>query len=264
VLAIGADAASLPGTPTRDPVFGLEAIWVPVELASQAELVNVTVVDRASVITTHLSEIVRANAGSLLGRQEVKALVDLVRQTSPVVADEMTSSGLSLGDVQRVLQALLDEGVSIRDLVRICEVLSERAPFTKDSEALTEAVRAEIGPAISAFYATGQNLQAMTLDPLLEQELVEAVRAGADGGTVMAMEPSRATALLQVIAGEFDRLEQLGGQPVLVCSAKLRASLHRLVCSAAPRLPVLGYTELGPQLTIEYVGVVGLEHAAAV
>jgi flagellar biosynthesis protein FlhA len=121
VLAIGDDLAALPGVVTREPVFGLPAKWVPVELQQQAELMGCTVVDRASVITTHLAEVVRTSASRLLGREDVKVLVDMVRATHPTVVDELTPSQLTLGEIQRVLQGLLEEDVSVRDLVRIFE-----------------------------------------------------------------------------------------------------------------------------------------------
>src|SRR5207302_2630636 len=150
VLVLGERPPGVPGTPTRDPVFGLDASWVPAEFGPQAELAGATVVDRGSVVTAHMAEVVRGNAGRLLSRQDVKMLVDAVRATDPVVADEFGSAGLSLAEVQRVLQGLLEEVVPIRDLVRILEVLSERARVTKDPEVLTEAVRVALGPSISA------------------------------------------------------------------------------------------------------------------
>ena len=134
VLAIGDDLATLPGTPAQEPVFGLDAKWVPAELRAQAELIGATVVDRASVITTHLAEVVAQHAGRLLGREDVKMLTDVVKRTHPVVVEELTPAQLSLGEVQRVLQGLLDESVPIRDLVRIFEALSLRARVTKDPE----------------------------------------------------------------------------------------------------------------------------------
>ena len=135
VLVLGERPAGMPGQATVDPVFGMEASWVPAELAGQAEAAGATVVDRASVMTAHLAEVVRANAARLLSRQDVKMLVDGVRQSDPVVAEELTGAGLTLAEVQTVLQALLDEQVPIRDLVRILEVLSERARTTRDTVA---------------------------------------------------------------------------------------------------------------------------------
>ena len=146
VLAIGDFLGALPGTPTQEPVFGLEAKWIAAELRHQAELSGATVVDRTSVITTHLAEVVGRHAARLLGREDVRLLTDVVKRTHPVVVEELTPTQLSLGEVQRVLQALLDEGVSIRDLVRIFEAISLRAQTTKDVDTLVESARAALGP----------------------------------------------------------------------------------------------------------------------
>ncbi|HET6697797.1 MAG TPA: flagellar biosynthesis protein FlhA, partial [Nocardioidaceae bacterium] len=152
VLAIGDRLENLPGQRTQEPVFGLAAVWVPVELRSQAELAGATVVDRSSVLTTHLAEVVRQHASRLLGREDVRMLVDAVKRTHPVVIEELTPAQLSLGEVQRVLQSLLEEQVSIRDLVRIFEALSLRAARNQEVDALVEAARAALGPAIAAPY----------------------------------------------------------------------------------------------------------------
>ncbi|MFZ5846934.1 MAG: flagellar biosynthesis protein FlhA, partial [Actinomycetota bacterium] len=141
VLAIGDNLDNIPGQRTQEPVFGLAAVWVPVELRSQAELAGATVVDRSSVVTTHLAEIVRSHASRLLSREDVRALVDSVKRSHPAVVEELTPAQLSLGEIQRVLQALLEEHVSVRDLVRIFEALSMRARVSKDLDGLVEAAR---------------------------------------------------------------------------------------------------------------------------
>src|SRR5947208_3161565 len=169
VLAIGDDLAALPGTPTREPVFGLVAKWVPVELRHQAELAGATVVDPSSVITTHLAEVVRTNAGALLGRQDVKTLVDMVKAAEPVVIDELNAAQISLAEVQGVLRDLLDEGVAIRNLVKIFEVLSERGRTSREPEVLVESVRHALGPAISAAHAIDNKLPVLTFEPIVEQ-----------------------------------------------------------------------------------------------
>ena len=168
VLAIGDDLDALPGRPTREPVFGPPGKWVPAELRHHAELAGATVVDRASVITTHLAEVVREHASRLLGREDVRGLVEAVKRSSPVVVEELTPAVLSLGEVQRVLQALLDEHVSIRDLSRIFEALSLRARTGTDVEGLVEAARAALGPAVAAPYAGEDVLHVISLEPLLE------------------------------------------------------------------------------------------------
>ncbi len=265
VLVIGDDLDGLPGQHTKEPVFGLPAKWLPVEFKHQAELVGATVVDRASVVTTHLAEIARRHAGRLLARQDVKMLLDVVRASDPVVADEVISAGLSLGEVQRVLQELLNEGVGVRDLVRICEVLSERGRVTKDPEALTEAVRIALGPAISASHAVDNNLPMITFDPLTEQLLLESLRMSEGGGTpYLAIDPALGEHLAFEIARAANDAERQGHQPVLVCSPQLRTTLRRLVAAAAPRVAVLSYSEIGPQLTLETMGVVSLAAATPV
>ena len=166
MLAIGDNLDGIPGKATREPVFGLAAKWVPVELQRQAEMAGATVVDRSSVITTHLAEVVRQNAADLLGREDVRLLVEMVRRTHPIVVEELTPTLLTLGEVQRVLHALLEEGVSIRDLVRIFEALSVRAKTSTDLDGLVEAARSALGSAISHPYVTpDERLHVFTLEP---------------------------------------------------------------------------------------------------
>jgi len=263
VLVLGDNLDGVPGISTREPVFGLPAIWVPVEFRHQAEITGATVVDRASVITTHLAEVVRRNAGRLLGRQDVKMLIDVVKQSDPVVIDELNGANVTTGEIQRVLQMLLDEGVGIRDLVRIFEVVSERVRVTKDLEQIVEAVRTALGPAISATYAKNGKLPVISLDPMVEHALAETLRTG-DHGTYLAIDPQTAEALALAVAREAEAAEMKGIEPVLVCAAQLRASLRRLFHASAPRLPVLAYTELGQQLELETIGVVNLGQPAAV
>ncbi|GIU89608.1 MAG: hypothetical protein KatS3mg010_0707 [Acidimicrobiia bacterium] len=263
VLVLGDDMPNLPGMATREPVFGLPARWVPIEFRHQAEITGATVVDRASVITTHLAEIVRRNAGRLLSRQDVKMLIDMVKQSDPVVVDELNGANVTTGEIQRVLQLLLDEGIAIRDIVRIFEVVSERSRVTKDAEQIAEAVRTALGPAISASYARDGRLPVLTLDPVVEHSLAEALRTS-DQGSFLALEPGVAEALALAIAREAEAAEMRGVEPVFVCAAQLRPALRRLLRAAAPRLPVLAYTELGSQLELETIGVVNLGQPAAV
>jgi flagellar biosynthesis protein FlhA len=263
VLVLGDDTGALPGIPTREPVFGLPATWVPTEFRHQAEITGATVVDRASVITTHLAEVVRRNAGRLLSRQDVKMLIDVVKQSDPVVIDELNGANVSTGEIQRVLQLLLDEGVGIRDLVRIFEVISERSRVTKDPEQIGEAVRTALGPAISASYAKDGKLPVITLDPLVEHALAETLRTG-DTGTYLALDPQTAEQIALAVAREAEGAEMKGIEPVFVCATQLRPSVRRLLHAAAPRLPVLAYTELGAQLELDTIGVVTLGQPAAV
>jgi flagellar biosynthesis protein FlhA len=263
VLAIGDGLQGLPGRAGVEPVFGLPGKWVPSELHYQAELSGATVVDRASVIITHLAEVVRSNASRLLGREDVRALTEMVKRTHPVVVEELTPSILSLGQIQKVLQALLDEGVPIRDLVRIFEALSLRAKVTVDPDSLVEAARAALGPAIAAQYATDGRLTVITLDPMLEQQLLESLRPS-ETGAFMAIDGMRAEAIVSEAARLAETAEQQGLAPVLACSPQLRLPLMRLLRAGSRRVQVLSYGEIsGSTAQIETIGVVNGAYAGA-
>lgn len=256
VLAIGDSLEGLPGKPTREPVFGLAAKWVPAELQRQAEMAGATVVDRSSVITTHLAEVVRQNAAQLLGREDVKLLLEMVRRSHPVVVEELTGGGLSLGQVQQVLQALLEEGVSIRDLVRIFEALSLRAKTATDLDSLVEAARAALGPAISHPYVTAdEKLYVMTLDPGLEQRLLSSVRQS-EQGAVLALDAGMVDALARGASDLLDDAEKLGITALLVCSPQVRPALSRLMRQVVARCTVISYAEVSRTAQIETIGVV--------
>ncbi len=264
VLVIGDDTTFLPGTETREPVFGLAARWVPAGYQRQAELAGLTVVDRASVVITHLAEIARQNAAQLLSREDVRVLVDALRSQHPSVVDELTPTILTLGEVQRVLQGLLAEKVAVRDLARIFEALSARgrAGAGQNTDALVDAARSALGPAICASLATSGVLNAITLDPQLEQELLGSLRPS-EGGDVITADPSTLAAAVHELARLVEASEQTGVSPVLVCSAPLRMPLHRLLRGEIPRLSVLAYPELGGPIDIRTQGVVSLVHAHA-
>jgi flagellar biosynthesis protein FlhA len=263
VLAIGDDLAGLPGTPTQEPVFGLPGKWVPAALRLQAELTGATVVDRTSVITTHLAEVVRQNASRLLGREDVKMLVELTRRTHPVVIEELTPALLTLGDIQRVLQSLLEDEVPIRDLVRIFEAMSQRARSSAEHEGLVEAARAALGGAIATPHVMDGYLRVLTLDPRLEQSLLECLRPGDGGMLMLGIDAEHAERLVNALGNALDAAERQGINPVLVCSPQLRAPLRRLAKVGVPRLPLLAYGEIGAQTRVETIGVVTLATAVA-
>ena len=262
VLAIGDDLDQLPGMVTQEPVFGLAAKWVPTELREHVALANCTVVDRSSVITTHMAEVVRVHAAQLLGREDVKMLVDMVKQSHPVVVDELTPAPLSLGEIQRTLQALLAERVCIRDLVRIFEAMSMRAKAGPDPEGLVEAARSALGPAIAASHAIEGRLCVVTFDPLLEQRLLESLRPS-EAGAYLMLDPMLAERLATETARATAAAEGIGDPPVLVCAGPLRLPVHRLLEQVAPRVPVLSYAELGGQLTLVTSGVVSVSEVTA-
>jgi len=263
-LVLGDEDAvkGVPGRPTVDPVFGMPASWVREEMAEVLAAEGATVIDRGSVLVTHLAEVVRRHAGDLLGRQDVQVLVEAVKAVSPTVAAEVGGDGVSLAEVQGVLRDLLDEGVPVRDLVRILEAVTARARETRQREQLVEAARTALGPAISSGAATGGRLAALTFDPLLEQSLLEAVRVG-EGGSWLAVDGSRIEALLSSLTEALALAEAQGHRPVVVCSASLRPAVRRLVAPARPDLRVLAYPDLARSLHVEPVGVIRLESAVA-
>ncbi|WP_418062126.1 flagellar biosynthesis protein FlhA [Pimelobacter simplex] len=256
VLAIGDFLDSLPGTPTQEPVFGLEAKWIPAELRHQAEIGGATVVDRASVVTTHLAEVVHQHASRLLGREDVRLLTDVVKRTHPVVIEELTPTLLPLGEVQRVLRSLLEERIPIRDLVRIFEALSIRAATSKDHDALVEAARAALEPALAAPYVTDGVLHAISFEPLLEQQMLEGLRP-TDQGAVIVLDPDVAQHVLLGLTQTAHAAENADVRPVLVCAPALRAAVRRLVAPAVERLPVFSYAELGAAREVASVAVIG-------
>jgi flagellar biosynthesis protein FlhA len=256
VLAIGDGIDALPGRPAREPVFGLAGRWIPAELRAQAELLGATVVDRSSLIITHLSETVRQHASRLLGREEVAAATRALKRTHPVVVEDLTPAVLTLGEIQRVLHALLDEGVSVRDLVRIYEALSVSAKGGTDPDRLLDAARAALAPAITAQHATEGRLDVLTLDPRLQQTMVESVRP-AEGGAVLLLPPGAAEAFVNNVADRFRTESAKGNKPVLVCAAPIRSPLRRLIRLSAPELPVLSYNELAAgAVAVNAIGVV--------
>jgi flagellar biosynthesis protein FlhA len=263
VLALGDGLEALPGTATTEPVFGLAGRWVPAELRHQAELAGATVVDRASVLVTHLSQVITTNAARLLSREDVRALVDGVKAEHPAVVDELVPGTLSLGDVQRVLQHLLEEQVGIRDLPRIFEGLSTRARVSTEADGLVEAARSALGPAVAAPYAQEGALVVITLEPLLEQSFVDAVRP-TENGAVLSLDPHRAELVVDQLARLTVAAEERGLNPVLAVSPGLRPATRRLVALGVPRLPVLSYSEVGASgLRIETVGTVSTNDAIA-
>ena len=183
-LAIGGGLDVVPGESVVEPVFGLPAKWVPAELRQQALVAGATVIDRSSVITTHLGEVAARHAGQLLSAQQVKTLLDSVKQTDPAVVEEMGAAQVTLTDLHRVLCGLLDEGVAIRNLVRIIEAVTEQARQAKEPEAMLEAARRALGPAITAMFMKDGTLPIISLDPRFERQLADAVRPG-ENGTVL-------------------------------------------------------------------------------
>ena len=257
VLVIGDAFDSLPGDDVREPVFGLAARWVPAEYHAQAEIYGNTVVDRSTLIVTHLAEIVRRRAGKLLGRTDVKVLVDGVRATDPQVVDDLNTLGVTVGEIQRVLAGLLDDGVPIRDLVRILEAVSDRARTNRTVESMVEAARAELGPAITSGLAVDGRMTAVTLSATTESRLAAGIRAN-DGASQLELAPDDADTLIRTLTELVGATAGRSVSPVLVCSAVLRSALGRLIRATVPGMAVVSYAEIGDHLQVDVIANVDL------
>jgi flagellar biosynthesis protein FlhA len=247
---------TLNGIPTREPAFGLEAVWVHESSRAEAESLGYTVVDAESVIVTHLTETIRNHAAELLTRQDVRTLLDRLKETNAAVVEEVVPDALSLGEIQRVLQSLLAEGVPIRDLGTIVEAIGDKARTTRDTSLLSEYARQALGRAITAPHLDDQlRLQAITLDPAIEQEVSTSITQTTDG-EYLAMEPPRAQAIVTALRAQVDHATARGSRPVLLCSARIRRHLRRLIAQAQPHLAVCSYNEISPGIDVETIGVI--------
>ncbi|MFP5358986.1 MAG: flagellar biosynthesis protein FlhA [Actinomycetes bacterium] len=263
LLALGDHLDQIVGDPVREPVFGLAGKWIPAQARAQAELAGATVVDRVSVLVTHLGSLITEHAPRLLTREDVRVLVDGVKQVNPAVVDELVPALMSLGEVQRVLQGLLAERVSVRDLPRILEGLTLRAKHSTEPEGLIEAARAALGPAVAAPYVSGGVLRVVTLEPVLEQRLVESRRPG-DDGTQLAVDPDSLERLMVAARARVDEAERAGLEVVVACAPALRAPLRRTLAMAVPQVPVLSYSEVTcAGVQVETMGVMNDASALA-
>lgn len=248
----------VPGIETREPAFGLPALWIDSSRREEAELAGYTVVDPPSVLATHLTEIIKNHAHELLGRQETKVLVDNLKEEYPAVVEELVPSVLTIGEIQRVLQNLLRENIPIRNLVTILEALADYGRATKDPDYLTEYARQALARQITRQYTSEDGIMhVVTLDPALEDRLLQALVAN-DHGTVLALEPGLGSAFLQALAKEVEKLAAAGHLPVVVCDARLRPHIKRLTERSLPRLTVLSYNEITRDADVQAAGMVSV------
>jgi flagellar biosynthesis protein FlhA len=249
LLAInpGTGDVRLEGTQTREPAFGLPAVWIGQDQRDRATAAGFTVVDPTTALSTHLSETIRTFLPDLLTRQQTKELVDRVAQTSPKLIEELVPKVATIGDIQRVLRQLLRERVSIRDLTSILEAVADAAPGAKDADAVAEAVRAAIGRAICRPYQTEKNeLPAIAFSPALEERLVSSI-VKTEQGAVLAVDPTQAQRLATRIAEIFAGAV---AQPVLLCTPTLRPHIWRLFARVLPHLGVLSHNEVPAQVHV--------------
>jgi len=247
------------GIATKDPTFGLPAWWVTGSEKDRLEMLGFTVVDAATVLITHLTEFIKSHAAELLGRQEVKEMLDAVKENHPAVVEELIPDLLSIGEVQKVLQNLLKERVPVRDLVTILETLADNARLTKDLDYLTEVTRQALARTISRLYAgDGGRMAVITLHPKLEQTIADSLQA-TQSGSFPVLSPQQAEKIFDQLAKLAERALLMGGTPILLCSSRVRLPLRRLTERVLPHLAVLSLNELVPSLEIESIGTVVLE-----
>jgi flagellar biosynthesis protein FlhA len=246
----------LKGIPTVEPVFQLPATWVTDVERKTAEAAGYTVVDAASVLVTHLAETVRRHCDEILTRQDVQSLLDNLKKTHPAVVNELVPTLLSVGQVQRILQNLLAEGISIRNLAGILEKVGDCATFTKNPDELSEYARRALGPQISKpFQTDAGHLRAITMDPKLEHQLTQGVRQAA-GETTLVVEPKLARHVMESLSKFVQQMLSSGQQPVILCAPQLRLAFRRFFESTFGDLAVLSYAEVPQRVQVQNMAVI--------
>ncbi|GLC87384.1 flagellar biosynthesis protein FlhA [Lysinibacillus piscis] len=253
------DDNSIEGIDTVEPSFGLPAKWITEQVKEDAEMLGYTVVDPPSVVSTHLTEIIRTNAAELLGRQETKQLIDHLRESHPILVEELTPAPLSTGEIQKVLGKLLRENVSVRNLPIIFETLADYAKLTSDTDILTEYVRQSLARQITAQYVNGNSvLKVITVSGKVEKMIADSIQQ-TDHGNYLAMDPQDSQTILETIAAEVERVSFMEQSAIILCSPAVRMYLRQLTERYFPQIPVLSYNELDATVEIQSVGVVNVE-----
>jgi flagellar biosynthesis protein FlhA len=248
----GQVSGTLPGTPTQDPAFGLPAVWIDGNMRQQAQIHGYTVVDACTVMATHLNHLIQTHAAELLGRQEVQQLLDQIAKTAPKLTEDLVPKVVSLSTLHKVLQNLLNEEVSIRDMRTILDVMAEHAPTIKDATELTSLTRLALGRAITQQLFPGDSeLQVIGLDGSLDSVLQQAMTNSS------GIEPGLADSLLRQTQAAIARQEQMGLAPVLVVQHALRVLLSRFLRRSLPQLKVLSHAEIPDSRNIKITATIG-------
>lgn len=244
------------GIPTTEPAFGLPAMWITEAQREKAESFGYTVVDPPSIIATHLTEIIKTYLHELLTRQDVQNLLDNVSEKNPVLISELVPKLLSVGEIQKVLQNLLREEISIRDLTTILETLADYAPSTRDVDLLTEYVRQGLKRAISnKFFSRDEITSVVTLDPQIEEEIMASVKH-TEQGSYMTLEPQKTEAIMRSVQEETRKLEELGKTPIIITSPIVRMYFKKLSQDYFKDLIILSYNEIEGDVELQSVGMV--------
>ena len=254
----GIDDDMVEGIETKEPAFGLPAKWISEEKKDEAEMFGYTVVDPPSVVSTHLTEVLKKNAYQLLGRQETKELIDHLKEEYEILVEEVTPDPLSVGEIQKVLSKLLRENVSIRNLPVIFETLADFAPMTNDTELLAEYVRQSLAVQITKQYVgDGNTLSVMTIAPDVEQ-LISTNIQQTEHGSYLALEPNMQESIIRNVVSEYERIAHQMDQIVILCSPTIRMYVKQLIERSLPHVAVLSYNELESNIQIQSVGVVNV------
>ena len=244
------------GIPTFEPSFHLPAIWITESQRERAESLGYTVVDPPSIIATHLTEIIRTHIAELLTRQDVQNLVNNLKETNPVLVEELVPKQLGLGEVQKVLQNLLQEGISIRDLLTIFETLADHSNGTRDTDVLTEYVRQSLKRAISNKYFPANDVTSVvTLDPKVEQEIMQSVKQ-TEQGAYLTLDPEKTRAIMNSVETEIAKLESLGKNAIIITSPIVRMYFKKLTEDYFKDLIVISYNEVESNVELQSVGMV--------
>ncbi|MEE3467734.1 MAG: flagellar biosynthesis protein FlhA, partial [Eubacterium sp.] len=247
------------GIPTFEPSYHLPAIWITESQRERAESLGYTVVDPPSIIATHLTEVIRSHLAELLTRQDVQNLIENVQEANTTLISELVPKLLNVGEIQKVLQNLLAEGISIRDLVTIFETLADYATTTHDTDVLTEYVRQNLKRAISnQYFFSNEPTSVVTLDPKVEQEIMGAVKQ-TEQGSYLALDPAYTQSLMEAIRDEIQKLEELGRAAILITSPIVRMYVKKLTEEQFKNLHVLSYNEIDSDVELQSVGMVTVE-----
>lgn len=244
------------GIPTFEPSFHLPATWITESQRERAESLGYTVVDPPSIIATHLTEIIKQYISELLSRQDVQNLVNNIKESNPSLVEELIPKLLGLGEIQKVLQNLLKEGISIRDLLTIFETLADHATVTRDTDVLTEYVRQSLKRAISAkYFPSNEPTSVVTLDPKVEQEIMNSVKQ-TEQGAYLTLDPDRTQAIIRSVKDETEKLEALGKNPIIITSPIVRMYFKKLTEDYFKDLIVVSYNEIDTNVELQSVGTV--------
>jgi flagellar biosynthesis protein FlhA len=250
---------SVEGIDTIEPSFGLPAKWITEDMKAQAEIFGYTVVDPPSVVSTHITEIIKSNAGELLGRQETKQLIEHLKESYPILVEEVTPNPLTIGEIQKVLAKLLKEKVSVRNLPVIFETLADFGKITSDTDVLAEYVRQALARQITSQYANpGDSLKVVTLSGRAEKVMAEGVQQ-TEHGNYLSLDPAVSQQILESIASQVEQLSLMEQTPIILCSPAVRMYVRQLTERYFPHIPILSYNELEANVEVQSVGVVTIE-----